>query len=197
MHEKVFQPDLAEIFRSIVRQQGCPECERALARASEEALEHLRNQTGREDIGFIDWMLRELLLNAAEAVARNSAVERVEQAGLVSIIVRVHDNAHDFEVMIRNKGKPSRADHREITRRFADHVTVRQEIETMRRKHTTAQGNVCIPTTAGAGGLAVLECIRVLRERKMCFEYWTEDAPVPATVFRIGSHPSSEENRSA
>lgn len=142
--------------------------------------EYVCSGAQRKEIPGLKWMLVELTINAYGALQRNTAVTKHE----ISIVASSGDG---FEILVKNAGRPPEHDREEILRRFQNYGETRRQIERLWEKHTGPDGIVRIPDTAGGGGLALLECIRMAKEGELSFDFYVEESPHPMTVFRIAS----------
>ena len=148
-----------------------------------------------KDISGLGWMLTELTINADAALQRNPGSDALSAVSELAIVASILEDRRDFEVLVKNSGRPTERDHHEIMRRFRDYTGTRREIEALRERHTGADGIVRTPGTAGGGGLAILECIRASAERGLFFDFHVENHPRSMTVFRIASYPSESSDK--
>jgi hypothetical protein len=147
-------------------------------------LEDLRPRLSEDDLGGLEWILIELLLNALQVVRRNGQAHTLT-AHEVLIEVILSEAGRDFDVRVVNIGKPTQADVIQLDDRFRNYEETRRKTEEQRMQHADSSGRIRIPGALGGGGLALLECIRAAREHGWLFEYFTEEAPVARTVFRV------------
>lgn len=160
-------------------------------------LEYISIVTHKKDIPALRWMLTELTINANAALERSPAGDDEPSTSELAIVATVRESSRDFEVLVKNSGKPTEKDRCEIARRFRDYTGTRREIEALREKHTEADGIVKIPGTTGGGGLAILECIRRAKESGLFFAFYIDSQTRPMTVFRIASYPIECANKSS
>ena len=183
MPKHVFEPETAGILRAHSSER--PEAAVDAARTELAPLLHcLHHRVLPAELGTLEWILVELLLNAALITQRNTQAASFGP-NPVSIELILPEDGRGFDVRVGNAGKPTSADCAQLNRRFARYAETRREIEMERRQHTDPSGRVRIPGTLGGGGMALLECIRVAREKGWDFEYRIEEAPVERTVFRV------------
>ncbi len=179
----VFNPNLAQIVDACVA--GEPQAAIGAARAELLPIIRLLGQrVAPAELGSLEWILAELLLNAALVTQRNGQIA-TPKAPLVSLEVVLPEDRVGFDVRVTNLGKPTLADHTQLERRFRHYDETRRHVEEQRRQCTDQAGRVRIPGTLGGGGLALLECIRAARANGLTFEYFIEDAPIGRTVFRV------------
>ena len=183
MPKHVFEPETAGILSALSSERA----EAAVDAARTElapVLQSLHRRVPQAELGSLEWILVELLLNAALMKQRNRQAVSLGVSP-VCIELLLPEDGQGFEVLVANAGKPTPADRAQLDRRFRRYAETRREIEMERRQYTDPAGRVRIPRTLGGGGLALLECIRMAEEKGWDFEYRVEDAPVKRTVFRL------------
>lgn len=186
MKTRVFHPDAALLNAASASAAGALVA--ASIRQVAPVVEHVLSATRREAVPGLQWTLSELTVNACQALRRRGTRRPIARSELI-IVVRTDVGKSEFEVLVKNRGRPSARDLAEIERRFRDYAATRKEIEALRNRHTGADGVVRLPGAAGGGGLAILECMRAAQEQGLFFDFRVESRPRLMTVFRVASFP--------
>jgi len=183
MAKHVLNANVKRIIRAY-ESEGTEAAIGAVRRELAPVLRRLRARLSKAELGTLEWMLVELVLNAIHAVRRHARCV-ASRTPLVSIETLIAEDGRGFDVRVANVGKPTAAEREQLEQRFRHYAKTRRHIEALRRKYTDASERIRIPGALGGGGFGILECIRVAREKNLSFEYFVEEAPAGRTVFRV------------